>query len=167
MAIHCQHCKRAQATVHLTDIQPSGEPVERHLCENCAAQEGITMKPHEPINMMLDKFVKIGAGMQAAAQRECPKCGISFGEFRANGLLGCPHDYEVFGELLQALIERAHDGGERHTGKRPGQTDDNGKRMTQIRRIRRELEQAVADERYEAAAQLRDELSQLEAGGAS
>ena len=26
----------------------------------------------------------------------CPHCGIKFMEFRAQGRLGCPHDYEVF-----------------------------------------------------------------------
>lgn len=165
MAILCQSCKQASATVHLTDIQPSGEPVERHLCEACAAQEGVTMQPHEPIHKMLDKFVKIGAGLQEAAQRQCPHCGITFGEFRAQGLLGCSHDYEVFAELLLPLIERAHDGGIQHTGKHPGQSDDVSHRRSQLRRIKRELDEAIAEERYEEAARLRDELARHEAEG--
>lgn len=162
MGILCQSCKQANATVHLTDIQPDGDPVERHLCENCAAQEGVTMKPHEPIDQMLEKFVKIGAGMQQAAKRQCPKCGVSFGEFRAQGLLGCPHDYTIFRELLMPLLERAHDGGTRHVGKRPGATGEVDERRTKLRRVKRELEEAVKDERYEDAARLRDELSRLE-----
>jgi len=162
MAILCQSCKQASATVHLTDIQPSGEPVERHLCESCAAHEGVTMQPHEPINKMLEKFVKYGAGMQEAAQRQCPQCGISFGEFRAQGQLGCAHDYTVFSELLMPLIERAHDGATHHVGKRPGQAEQQDRRRNSIRRVRRELEDAVTEERYEDAARLRDELSRLE-----
>ena len=162
MGILCQNCKQANATVHLTDIQPSGEPIERHLCEMCAAQEGVTMKPHEPVNMMLEKFVKIGASMQEATQRECPHCGITFGEFRAQGLLGCPQDYEVFGDLLLPLIERAHDGGTQHVGKVPGQQDGAGKQQTKLRRLRRELATAVDAEQYEEAARLRDEIAKLE-----
>ena len=162
MGILCQQCKQANATVHLTDIQPDGEPVERHLCEDCATREGVTMKPHEPINVMLEKFVKIGAGMQEAAQRKCPHCGISFGEFRAQGLLGCPHDYEEFKDLLLPLIERAHDGSGQHVGKAPGQTDQAGRRRARIMRLRRELDSAVTTEDYEKAAKLRDELKQLE-----
>jgi protein arginine kinase activator len=164
--MQCQSCKQANATVHLTDIQPDGEPVERHLCEACAVQEGVTMKPHEPINTMLEKFVKVGAVMQEAARRECPNCGITFGEFRAQGLLGCPLDYEVFGELLTPLLARAHDEGTQHVGKRPGQPAQVNQHRTRLRRLRRELADAVETEQYEEAARLRDELKRLEAESA-
>ena len=166
MGVLCEQCKQTNATVHLTDIHPDGEPVERHLCEECAAQEGVTLKPHEPINMMLEKFVKIGAGMQEAVQRKCPRCGITFGEFRAQGLLGCPQDYVEFGDLLLPLIERAHGGADQHVGKVPGQTSGVGKRRARVMRLQRDLEAAVAVEDYEKAAELRDELTKLEAENA-
>ncbi len=163
MGILCQCCNQANATVHLTDIQSGGEPVERHFCEACAAQEGITMKPHEPINTMIEKFVKMVPAMRDAAQLTCPTCGISFGEFRAQGLLGCPDDYEEFRELLTPLIQRAQDDFDQHTGKRPGQTNDKGKRRVRIRCLERDLENAVADEAFEEAARLRDQLDALRA----
>lgn len=165
MAIRCQACNEAPATIHLTDIKADGETVERHLCEPCADNEGVTMKPHEPINLMLEKFVKIGAGMQEAAKRTCPSCGISFGEFRANGLLGCAQDYEVFGDLLNPLIERAHEGADQHRGKQPGEATDQSKARARVMQIKRELEDAVKSEAYEDAARLRDELSKLEVDG--
>ncbi len=161
MGILCQCCNQANATVHLTDIQSDGEPVERHYCEACAAQEGITMKPHEPINTMIEKFVKMVPAMRDAAQLTCPNCGISFGEFRAQGLLGCPEDYSEFGELLLPLIRRAHDDCDEHRGKRPGQTNDVGKLRVQVRSLERQLEEAVADEAFELAARLRDQLNTL------
>jgi protein arginine kinase activator len=162
MAILCQICKQAPATVHLTDIRASGEAVERHMCDNCATDEGVTMKPHEPVNAMLEKFVKIGANIQQAAQRKCPKCGISFGEFRAQGVLGCPHDYKAFGELLAPLIERAHGGASEHVGKTPGAPTHAGTRAMKARTVRRQLDAAIKNERYEEAARLRDELNQLD-----
>ena len=162
MSILCQNCKQADATVHLTDIQPNGEPVERHMCEICAAQEGVTMKPHEPAKM-LEEFVKMGTGMREAIQRTCPQCGISFGEFRAQGQLGCPHDYEVFADLLKPLIERAHDGATAHVGKQPGKVDARSQRRMEVSRLRRELDTAIAEERYELAAHLRDQLRALDA----
>ena len=167
MGILCQRCKQTNATVHLTDIQPDGEPVERHLCEECAAQEGVTMKPSEPINQMLDKFVKNAAVMQQASQQACPKCGITFGEFRADGLLGCAHDYEAFADLLIPLIQRAHNGATAHSGKSPRPTDERGRRLAELARLRRELDEAVASENYETAARRRDELKRLEAEGRS
>lgn len=164
MGILCQCCNQANATVHLTDIQAGGEPVERHYCEACAAQEGITMKPHEPINTMIEKFVKMVPAMRDAAQLTCPNCGISFGEFRAQGLLGCPEDYTEFGELLMPLIRRAHDDCDVHRGKRPGQTNDVGKLRVQIRSLERQLEDAIAEEAFEDAARLRDQLNTLRSG---
>ncbi len=164
MGILCQNCKQAKATVHLTDIQPDGEPVERHLCEQCANQEGVTLKPHEPINLMLEKFVKLGADLQEAAERTCPECGMTFGEFRSLGQLGCPNDYKVFADLLMPLIERAHDGGSEHVGKVPGRADSSGKKRAEIHRLRRELDRAVESEDYEKAAKLRDRLKEMAAG---
>ena len=80
------------------------------------------MKQHEPINAILAKFVEHkggGGGPAEIADLTCPKCGITFREFRTQGQLGCRHDYEVFAEHLGPLIERAHGGATRHTGKRP------------------------------------------------
>ncbi len=123
------------------------------------------MKPHEPVNLMLEKFVKMAPAVREAAQLTCPNCGISFGEFRAQGLLGCPHDYTEFRELLTPLIERAQDGGERHLGKRPGQPNEHGKRRVRIRSLERQLEEAVSAEAFEDAARLRDELETLRSEG--
>jgi protein arginine kinase activator len=167
MAIACQQCKQNPATVHLTDIRPSGEAVEQHLCEGCASSAGITMKVHEPTNVMLEKFVKLGASMQQAAKRKCPNCGISFGEFRAQGLLGCPHDYTEFADLLLPLIERTHNGALEHVGKVPGRQQPAGSKRSKLTRLRRMLEDAVAEERYEDAAKLRDDIKNAEAENAA
>jgi protein-arginine kinase activator protein McsA len=38
----------------------------------------------------------------------CTHCGFTFGEYRARGLMGCPHCYAGFGEALQADIAWLH-----------------------------------------------------------
>jgi hypothetical protein len=38
----------------------------------------------------------------------CTHCGFTFGEYRARGLLGCPHCYAGFGEALQGDIAWLH-----------------------------------------------------------
>ena len=40
--MQCQLCDKA-ATVHLTEIV-NGAKIEKHLCEDCAQKEGITIK---------------------------------------------------------------------------------------------------------------------------
>lgn len=163
MSVLCQVCKQSPATVHLTDIQPGGEPVERHMCESCAATEGLSTKAPDPVNVMLEKFVKMGANMQEAAQRSCPHCGVTFGEFRSQGLLGCARDYDEFRDLLLPVIERAQGGATQHDGRSPGQTTPADPTAVKLHRLRRDLDRAIAEERYEDAAKLRDDLSALNA----
>ena len=121
------------------------------------------MKAHEAPAMMLEKFVKVGIEAQIGVQRKCSHCGMTFGEFRAQGTLGCPHDYEEFGDLLLPLIERVHDGASQHVGKAPGEQKASGERRAKVLSLRRALEKAVEAEEYEQAAELRDELMRLEA----
>ncbi|MCK6483842.1 MAG: UvrB/UvrC motif-containing protein [Phycisphaerae bacterium] len=162
--LHCQRCKKAQATVHLTDID-GAEKRERHLCDECAAEEGIKIQVHQhvPLNELLTTFVLQHANVQQLAQMSCPKCGMTFAEFRNSGLLGCPHDYDAFEKALLRLLERAHDGGTRHTGKSPrrGRSDDGMTRAREVARLRRELEHAVETEDFERAARVRDSLKGL------
>ena len=52
----CDNCNKT-ATVHLTEIK-NGKKIEKHLCEQCAAQnEGLPVKSHTPINELLTNFV--------------------------------------------------------------------------------------------------------------
>jgi protein arginine kinase activator len=164
----CQLCHKAAATVHVTDIvPPNGEKRERHLCESCAEEEGITMKQHESINSALAKFVqqKLGGSIEEIANLTCPHCGVTFREFRAQGLLGCPHDYEVFAEYITPLIERAHGGATEHVGKVPHRLGTEAGTRVELTRLQRELSDAVKKEKYELAARLRDQIEALQANG--
>ena len=105
----CQQCKKQTATVHLTDLV-QGEKRERHLCEDCANSEGVVVKQNVSINDVLNSFLMSQASVQEMARVKCPDCGITFVEFRNQGLLGCADDYEVFGRALTGVIERAQDG---------------------------------------------------------
>jgi protein arginine kinase activator len=163
--MNCQRCKKARATVHLTDCG-EGEARERHLCDACAEQEGLTLKQSLPVASFLEQFVKHTQGLkvQNIAKLACPDCGMTFAEFRQNGLLGCPNDYTVFESFLLPLLERAHDGASHHAGLAPGAGAD-GRGATapagesiKLSHLRRELEQAVANEKYELAARLRDQI---------
>ena len=93
--------------------------------------------------------------------RSCPKCGISFYEFRNQGRLGCPHDYVFFERELTPLITNIH-GETRHVGKRPRRGDESTDWQTELIRLRREMKEAVAKEDYERASALRDEIRTAE-----
>ena len=88
-------------------------------------------------------------------------CGITFYEFRNVGRLGCPHDYVCFEEELEPLIINIH-GETEHVGKRPLHGAEYAERQTNLIRLRREMRDAVSEEDYERASQLRDEIRSLE-----
>ncbi len=165
MNFACQSCKQQPATVHLTEIARDGEKRERHLCEACAQTENVTPKPQPTakVSHLLSAFVEGGkAGAKQIADLACPDCGITFVEFRSSGLLGCPHDYNAFEKALVPLIERAHQGASHHIGKMPSGQDTSRRVENDLLRLRRKLTRAVDDERFEEAAQLRDDISSLE-----
>ncbi|MHC4444336.1 MAG: UvrB/UvrC motif-containing protein [Planctomycetota bacterium] len=158
--MQCQQCKKQTATVHLTDLG-KGENRERHLCEECAAQEGIAIKQHVSINDVLNSFLMSHSAVQELGKLKCPECGTTFVEFRNQGLLGCPNDYEIFGQAIETVIERAQDGQTDHIGKSPGESADIDPVQLQRLKLQRQLRKAVEAEKYELAAELRDRLEEL------
>jgi len=164
MQLACQACKKQTATVHLTDITPQGEKKERHLCEQCAQEEGVMPKPqsHAPINEILSGLIVQKTAIQQLADLACPNCKLTFVEFRNTGLLGCASDYDAFEKALVPLIERAHDGSSHHIGKVPRRLGTPLATENDLIRLRRELMRAVDDEQYERAARLRDRIRTME-----
>lgn len=159
----CQGCQNAPATVHLTDIKPSGEATERHLCEMCAVKEGIAAKGHTQSNVIVSELLKQGVTLRALAERVCPECGASFKDFHDQGLLGCPHDYTAFRDLLMPIIQRAQDGAVQHVGKVPREAGATTQRKARVAQLQRALREAVKNEEYERAARLRDQIHSLDA----
>jgi protein arginine kinase activator len=161
----CDNCNK-QATVHLTEIK-NGKKLEKHLCEQCAAQnENLPVKSHTPINELLTNFVMAHSGLQKEIGAACENCGITWTEFRQSGLLGCEHDYTLFERDLTPLIQRAHEGATHHVGKVPTRRGGAGgvpaKRAIDLAKLRKELAKAVEVEDYERAAKLRDQIKQAE-----
>ena len=160
----CDNCNKT-ATVHLTEIK-HGKKIEKHLCEQCAAQnEGLPVKSHTPINELLTNFVMAHSGLQKEVGHACENCGITWAEFRQGGLFGCANDYQVFEKDLTPLLQRAHEGATHHVGKVPTRRGGSGvpmKRQIDLTKLRKELAKAVEAEDYECAAKLRDQIRQAE-----
>lgn len=160
MKFKCDKCDQP-ATVHVTEII-GGHKLEKHLCEQCAIGEGITIKANVPISQLLEDFVLATTGDAEALQMKCEACGISFEEFRSGGMLGCPQDYDVFAKALIPMLERAHQGASQHVGKVPQHSDNSQAMQASILQMRQELKNAVTKEDYERAAALRDRIKQAE-----
>jgi len=157
MNFKCDHCGKP-ATVHLTEIE-GGAKIEKHLCESCAQSEGITIKADVPISQLLENFI-LQSG-STTPEPTCEICGMTLSEFRRGGLLGCPNDYETFSHVLVNLLERTHEGASQHVGKVPVRAGLDQQRATALLRLRAQLKAAVAQEDYERAAAIRDEIKEM------
>ncbi len=156
----CDKCQQNQATVHLTEVN-NGEKVERHLCKECASEEGIVVKSHVPLDKMFNHLVDAHKEVDKLNEITCPDCNMNWAEFRKTGLLGCPNDYDVFGEAIEQVIARAHEGATRHIGRNAGEAARSGANQLKCMKLKHELQRALDKEDYEAAAKIRDEISQL------
>jgi protein arginine kinase activator len=159
--VQCDSCSKP-ATVHLTDIV-NGHKKEVHLCEACAEKRQLIQ--HQELNLAMILQSVLGQHVDPVtdelARLACPACGIKYMEFRAEGRLGCPHDYAVFQAGLVPLLERIHRSC-RHRGKRPRRAPS-AAGLAELVQLRQQLRRAVEAEAYEEAGRLRDLLRQKEA----
>jgi protein arginine kinase activator len=155
--VKCQFCSNP-ATVHLTEIVDL-QKKELHLCQSCAEAQQLVQ--HQELNLpaILQSLIGQHLGQQTdeLARLVCPACGIKYMEFRAQGRLGCPHDYVVFKSGLAPLLQRIH-RSLRHQGKAPRRSVLPPGQQAELVELRRRLQQAIRDEQYEEAARLRDLL---------
>ena len=155
----CGRCSKP-AVLHITELR-QGEVQALHLCEGCAKEYLSHSQPSKA-----DPSVPSGDGDDSSSldeldQKLCPNCGISFKEFRAQGRLGCPHDYVVFEDELLPLLENIH-GETTHVGKIPKRSPQASQLQFQLIKLRNELRLSIEEERYEDAARIRDSIRQVE-----
>jgi protein arginine kinase activator len=192
LKMKCQKCAKP-AEVHLTEIVSGEAPgskqaMETHLCLGHAIEAGLVIpssdvppqvlavqgpdagkssKKPQPSAIIPASAVNAGLAVVRGSNTpdpvQCPICGMSWSQFKQAGLMGCPHDYELFSTRMIALVKRAQEGATEHLGKMPPRRSTiEAERQVTTLRLRRELQRAIDSEKYEEAAQLRDQLRNLE-----
>jgi len=160
----CMICKQNEATVHLTQMA-EGKIKKVDLCEECSKAKGVD----DPTGFSLaDLLLGLGAAQELAQTSagsgvSCPSCGFSQADFKKSGRLGCPECYQTFREGLEGLLKTMHKGTQ-HVGKTPRAQPADKDAGERLRLLHKRLEQAIAGERYEEAAKLRDEIKLLKEG---
>ncbi len=162
----CQECEKT-ATFHITELA-AGKPQELHLCEDHAHaylhHSDENPMPSPNLAGVLAHQLTVGQTAEDLSrldQQSCPVCGITFFEFRNQGRFGCPHDYTCFASELEQLLLNIH-GETDHVGKCPKRSASVSARQTEMIRLRREMKDAVSQEQYERASELRDEIRHIE-----
>ena len=156
----CQYCAN-EATEHFTKIVKN-QKQELHLCQACAAKHAGPVAELS-LSAILQSLIgqHVSAVSEELSRLNCPTCGIKYMEFRSDGRLGCPADYEVFRAGLLPILQRIH-RATRHVGKVPRRLAPEN-RAAEVLKLRQQLRRAVDAENYELAAQLRDLIRQKEA----
>lgn len=154
----CEHCGQKQATVHLTQVI-DGEVTKLHLCEDCAKKGGFDLAANLSMTdflLGLDGESVLTTPPVGEIQRSCPTCHMRRSDFKKAGQFGCPDCYEAFKEELTPLLRAMHRGGDRHVGKIPSRMGLKVQATAELAQLERSLQEAVASERFEEAARLRD-----------
>lgn len=165
----CQECQKRPATLHFTKIV-NGEKTEFHICEHCAREKGELIPGtsggfsiHNLLSGLMD-FDSSNKGQvpgPAVQELQCPECGMTYTQFRKLGRFGCSSCYKTFDDKLDPLLKRVH-GSTAHTGKLPGRAGVQIKIRQQMHELKQQLQQSIADEEFEQAAELRDRIRGLE-----
>ncbi len=157
----CYICKQKEATVHLAQIA-EGQMQKIDLCEDCAKEKGV----QDVTSVSLASLLMGMAGAVEETKQEpqgaqCPVCGFTQADFKKTGRLGCSVCWETFDAALHPLLKAMHKG-ERHGGKIPSKAADAMALNQKVKELADELERAVRSEKYEDAAQIRDQIRELE-----
>lgn len=183
----CQNCEKNEATTHIKQII-NGDMTETHLCSECAKLLGAN-DMFSDFNLNISEFFSNFFGDmlptigQGTALR-CKKCGCTFDDIVRDGKLGCAQCYDTFYDRLLPSLQRIH-GKIRHSGKisrcagqneapsdnaeasappAPEQPAQPQTAQSRIEALKSQMNEAVAQQNFELAAQLRDEIKALEGG---
>lgn len=164
--MYCEDCKQKPATVHLTQVF-NGNIIQSHLCEECAAKKGgfiFDTGNKFSIPNLLSSIFGTSCSVDLAPVSElstCPNCGMSFYDIRQTGKLGCSECYKVYEQALEPTLRRIH-GNSQHIGKIPSRGGEKVILKKEMENLKSKLQEAISQEKYEKAAEIRDDIKELE-----
>lgn len=149
--MYCQRCQIRPATRQWLDDLGQGHP----LCEVCAAQVQVFGSLQK---MLLPALMQHGLPVPQC----CPVCHFTWQDLNQLSHLGCAECYRHFRAAIESSLMRLH-GQTVHGGRRPTNPSTSTESPTPSPSdLRQQLEQAVAEERYEDAVLLRDQLRRMQ-----
>ena len=188
----CDKCKKNPASVHVTQVINGEETTYNlcapcavllgfesdmddsdfgfgNIGEDIEL-DGLDFKNFNFENFMkgfINSVMGMGAGQSAPAQPfastiKCPRCSMTYDEFKAGGKFGCSECFTSFKNPLPSLFKGIH-GSASHEGKLPRRAGASLSRQREIDKLKARLRAFVEAEQYEEAAALRDHIKALAA----
>ena len=171
----CERCKKKKASIFYEETI-NGSSRSYSLCGDCAKEleksGEITMNhnlsglffDHAPFGGISDPLFGSLFGLPESprtSKRVCPLCHSDFESLQKSGKVGCPVCYETFNAELRPSLRSIH-GNLKHVGRSPARFKKQREQKTRLEELRASLEAAIAEENFETAAKLRDEIRALE-----
>ena len=156
----CQLCGCNDSHIDIT-LLVKDDTVMLSVCPCCA--ETYSIDAHSLEKHTLTSFIKRGLAMgqrdaddsEESSIKMCPNCGISGEEVIDTSQVGCPFCYFTFSHL-PCVQDRA-------TSSRsflPGETLDASHEVQEsLEVLQRRLDNAIANEHFERAAEIRDQIN--------
>lgn len=163
----CQVCQKNMAVMVVTEIDEKGNKIVVAICEECAKKRGI-LEMGKTLN--IDEILKVMLKAKEKEDKElkCSRCLLSFYEFKKYGKFGCPDCFKSFEERLIPIVKRIQTTIQEkeeeifHKGKKITIGTKKSLLLTEIKKLKIELEKAIKEENYEQAAKIRDILKEKE-----
>ncbi len=170
----CERCKKNEATYHYHE-NVNGTEKTYHLCRECRDEmekKGEIGDVDLNMNTLFDSFFAdpfqgslLGSlfspvrSQLQSAEKKC-SCGMTLRELSAGGMAGCPECYTTFARELAGTVQGIH-GRRQHNGRVPGKFREKLSLKQKMEELEKERQEAVRNENYERAAEIRDELKSL------
>lgn len=166
----CDECGKNPAEFSVT-ITTGGETCVKRLCGECKHKIENTFTQGNVHGFLSSVLSMLAAGKKNNKQDAvCSVCGLSYSQFEKVGRLGCANCYQAFQNELKPMLQRIH-GSSQHVGRTPGEAlqpvqakeEPSAAQLLQkqIDDLRQKMDDAVAVENFEAAAQYRDQIRAL------
>ena len=156
----CEKCKEREATFYYSS-SINGEKTERHLCADCAREEGfggaLDYRPSTMFGGMLDSFF---GDLFTPARSMFPAFDMFGSPMRRMMAPALPRFRIVVGEPETASAPQS----EAET-KIPEDAGEDVKARRELAALKAQLETAVKAEDFEKAIELRDQIRKLEKEG--
>lgn len=153
---NCSQCGKP-ASLHLTKVV-DGKLHKLAICADCP--HGASIKGSVGFDLIeAGSPAKVSRTAESESTVACPHCGLTPADFKESGRLGCPSCYETYAAKLEPILSKLHRGPS-HLGKAPrGRKREIS--QEEIAALKNRLQEYVAREEYEMAAQVRDQLRSL------
>ena len=128
---------------------------------------------------------------QKVKELKCDSCNMTYDDFINKGKFGCPECYNVFSNKIDTLLNRLH-GSSKYLGRKALKNVSNkidkqninlkyqeieenkienniknkkeNENENELEKLQKDLKKAILEERYEDAANIRDEIKKIQKG---